>query len=540
MLYNTTENLQYCSEIVNEVFSLLTYSHLFPIIACVVSLALVLYSSSNNLIKKLFTAVSLSFILWVLSNLAIWLFFDNNQIMMFAWSSIEFFGTLVFLYLLYFIYVLIYEEDAPSKFKWTWLALILPLVIFGPTQYNLVGIDLAECIALEKQYYLVYSTFVKSVFAIWLVVLLMKASFRNKDKKRAITLAGIGATVFFLSFVTMGFLASLTGNYNLEFYGLFGMIFFVVFLALAVNRYKIINVRIISTEFLVLAIILMVSSQFLYLQNTLAFTLNIVTFLLVSVLGSMLIRNIKKEIESKEIIKKTAFELREANQNQQSLLHFITHQVKGYMATSRNIFSGLLEGDYGLISDKIKEVTHHGLETQTRGVETVLAILSASDLKSGKTTLRKATSNLSKLVAEVVEKEHINAQKKNLELTFEIDENIQANVDPVRIGEVFKNLIKNAIAYTVKGTVHVTLKKEDHSIRFAVVDTGIGLTEEDKKRLFTEGGKGEDSLNYNIDSTGYGLFIAKKIVDQHQGRIGAHSHGRGTGSEFFVILPHIE
>ncbi|MDE1919073.1 MAG: HAMP domain-containing histidine kinase [Patescibacteria group bacterium] len=68
-------------------------------------------------------------------------------------------------------------------------------------------------------------------------------------------------------------------------------------------------------------------------------------------------------------------------------------------------------------------------------------------------------------------------------------------------------------------------------------DTGIGITEEDKKRLFTEGGHGKDSQKVNVHSTGYGLFIAKNIVEAHGGTIRAESEGAGKGSTFIVELP---
>ena len=60
---------------------------------------------------------------------------------------------------------------------------------------------------------------------------------------------------------------------------------------------------------------------------------------------------------------------------------------------------------------------------------------------------------------------------------------------------------------------------------------------EDKKALFTEGGRGKDSLATNVDSTGYGLYIAKQIVLEHKGAIWAESEGRDKGSEFIVELP---
>ncbi len=228
------------------------------------------------------------------------------------------------------------------------------------------------------------------------------------------------------------------------------------------------------------------------------------------------------------------------NQNQQSLLHFITHQVKGVLTKSRNIFDGILLGEYGEVNDKVKIMAKYGFDSDTKGVETVQSILKASDLKSGKTVFEKKKINLSKLIAEIVEKGKLAAQRKNLELSFDIEPNILIEVDPLKISEVFQNLIDNAITYTSAGEVKVVLKASKNNVKFSVIDTGFGLSHEDLKHLFTEGGKGRDSLSVNVDSTGYGLFVAKKIVDEHDGRIGAKSEGRSKGSEFFVILPQIQ
>ena len=99
------------------------------------------------------------------------------------------------------------------------------------------------------------------------------------------------------------------------------------------------------------------------------------------------------------------------------------------------------------------------------------------------------------------------------------------------------NLIDNAIRYTPSGEINVELTRIGNTVRFAVKDTGIGITEEDKKKLFTEGGHGKNSIKVNVHSTGYGLFIAKSIVDSYKGRIWAESAGTDAGSRFVVELP---
>ena len=70
-----------------------------------------------------------------------------------------------------------------------------------------------------------------------------------------------------------------------------------------------------------------------------------------------------------------------------------------------------------------------------------------------------------------------------------------------------------------------------------IQDTGVGINPIDRSRLFTEGGSGINSLKINVESTGFGLYIAKKIVDEHKGRVWVESEGEGKGSTFFVELP---
>ena len=92
--------------------------------------------------------------------------------------------------------------------------------------------------------------------------------------------------------------------------------------------------------------------------------------------------------------------------------------------------------------------------------------------------------------------------------------------------EVINNLIENSIKYTREGKITVGLEKGEGKILFYVKDTGIGITEDDKKNLFTEGGRGKDSVKVNVDSTGYGLYTVKLIVEAHKGKVWAESEGQ--------------
>ena len=90
--------------------------------------------------------------------------------------------------------------------------------------------------------------------------------------------------------------------------------------------------------------------------------------------------------------------------------------------------------------------------------------------------------------------------------------------------------------YTDQGQITVGLELKEKQVFFYVKDTGRGITDEDRKNLYTEGGRGKNSFQYNVDSTGYGLSTVKIVVEAHKGRVWEDTEA-GRGSTFWVELP---
>lgn len=513
----------------DSVPALLYYSHIPPVLIVLLIAIYVFKRGNKNITAKILLSISVLFLLWSLMSLITWVNIDSRLIYM-SWSLIGLITGLLFISCIYFVHVFIEKKDVSLKIKMILFLMILPLIILSLN--SLTHFDITNCEAREYVSYTNYYYLVGLVSFIWTLSFSIYKYFKIKDKeeRQKIVLLTTGMSLFLVSFFVAGYYASLIDNFELEQYGLFGMAIFMAFLTYMIVRFKAFNIKLLGAQALVWVMVILIGSQFIFIQSNINRILNGITFIAVSVSGLILVRSVKKVDIQRELLAK-------ANQNQQSLLHFITHQVKGYLTKSRNIFDGMIAGDYDPISEKALDMAKHGFDSDTRGVETVQSILKASDLKTGITQFKKEKANISAMVAEVVEYRKDLANEKKLDLTFEIEPNIEIEVDALQIKEVFKNLITNAVIYTAKGTVHVVLKKESGHVRFAVIDTGFGLSPEDRAKLFTEGGKGSDSLTLNIDSTGYGLYIAKKIVQKHQGKIGAYSEGRNKGSEFFVILP---
>jgi len=246
----------------------------------------------------------------------------------------------------------------------------------------------------------------------------------------------------------------------------------------------------------------------------------------------MIIRGVKREIVLRE-------DLEVANEQQETLLHFISHQVKGFLAKSRDVFSLFLEEGYGPLPEYLKNPSQEGLDSGTKGVATVQEILNAANFKKGTVEYKSEPFDLKKLLLEIIEIQTKNASAKGLSVETHINENDNFEMvgDVEQMGNALRNIIDNSIKYTPTGGININLSKSDGKILFSVKDTGVGIDPRDRAQLFTEGIRGKDSLKVNVDSTGYGLFIVKKIVEAHHGRVWVESLGPGHGSTFFVELP---
>ena len=228
-----------------------------------------------------------------------------------------------------------------------------------------------------------------------------------------------------------------------------------------------------------------------------------------------------------------------ANQRQESLIHFITHEVKGYLTKSKAMFAAIVENDFPGTPENLHDLAIQALADVNKGVETVRDILDSSNLKKGTTEYTQKQFDMRAATEAAVKDFQKTAEEKGLTLACNIqDGDYTYTGDEEKIKRhVIRNLIDNSIKYTPKGNIEVSLQNTPDAIIFSVSDTGVGIDSVDMKHLFTEGGKGKDSVRVNVDSTGYGLFIAKVVVDGHRGTIEVASGGPGKGSTFTVKLP---
>jgi len=169
-------------------------------------------------------------------------------------------------------------------------------------------------------------------------------------------------------------------------------------------------------------------------------------------------------------------------------------------------------------------------------------ILDLSKIEAGKLTFEQIEFNIKDMIQHLIDSQSIKASEKKLELIHTIDEKIPPTVvgDPVRLNQVLLNLLGNAIKFTPnKGEVNLKLEliRSTPNIRimFTVIDSGIGMSEEQLKYIFDSFTQGESDTTRKFGGTGLGLSIVKRLIDLQKGKIQVSSI-LNTGTTFSFYL----
>jgi heavy metal sensor kinase len=163
-----------------------------------------------------------------------------------------------------------------------------------------------------------------------------------------------------------------------------------------------------------------------------------------------------------------------------------------------------------------------------------LILLSKSDTTQAE--LKKAPLRLDLLIQNLSHLFQVLAEQKNIALEIGTLEEVTVMGDKVRLQQLFTNLIDNAIKYTSKGSIHVTVEKNESAGLVKIMDTGIGIPKEEQEKIFKRFYRVDKSRSKDIGGVGLGLSIAEWIAHAHHGKIEVKSQ-LNQGSTFTVCLP---
>ena len=219
-------------------------------------------------------------------------------------------------------------------------------------------------------------------------------------------------------------------------------------------------------------------------------------------------------------------------------LSLASHQLRSPLTAIKGYTSMLLEGDFGVITDKQKEAIDRVFQSSSHLAKIVEDLLNVSKIEQGGMKYEMAPFDLAKAANELATDLSVTASKKGLDLKFVSDGHQHVvNGDMEKIRQVILNVIDNAIKYTEKGSITVTVSKDAATgmEHVAVTDTGMGISPEEKDKLFQKFSRGAGGKT-NTGGSGLGLYLAKQISEAHGGSIAIDSPGVGLGSTFSILL----
>lgn len=215
-----------------------------------------------------------------------------------------------------------------------------------------------------------------------------------------------------------------------------------------------------------------------------------------------------------------------------------SHQLRTPPATIKWYLGAVLDGDFGALTEELKAALERTNVTNNAQIATIDDLLNASRIERGKLEFFFEENALEPVVTALVEQMQPLAQMKKMTIDYTkpSQELPKILMDKEKVRQVINNMVDNALKYSKDGAIGVTLKQDGDNLVVKVKDNGKGIAPDELESIFNKYTRGHDSVTH-ASGLGLGMYVAKVIVEQHNGKIWAESAGAGKGAVFCFSLP---
>lgn len=254
------------------------------------------------------------------------------------------------------------------------------------------------------------------------------------------------------------------------------------------------------------------------------------TAFLVSVVVLLLIKARARDLSTQ---KEKAVELAK-----DELLSLASHQLRTPATGVKQYVGMVLQGFAGKVPTTQKKLLEKAYASNDRQLRIINEILHLAKIESGRIVLAKQLTNLNELVKDVVNEQvpDVESAKHTIEVNLP-KEPLIIHADTHMLRMAIENLLSNAIKYTpTGGRLAVRVRQEKPYAYIDVSDTGVGINPEDRQKIFRQFSRLSNIMSQQVGGTGIGLYLAKHLVELHNGHISMESEP-GKGSVFTIAMP---
>ncbi|MDP3995723.1 MAG: ATP-binding protein, partial [bacterium] len=384
---------------------------------------------------------------------------------------------------------------------------------------------------------------------------LFKEYFRAKPAlKLKLQYVLVGVFIFYLANVIFNIgLPILFDIVRFYWIGDYSTIFLLAAVSYAAVARQLFNIKIILSQALVGLIAIVLLTQTASASGWFDFSGKFILFLIFLILGCFLVKSVELEIKRREELETLTYQLETVNvkltmaykelekldKAKSEFISIASHQLRTPLTAIKGYLSMILDGVYGKISQKIKKPMESVYQSNERLIKLVNDLLNLSRLDAGKVKFEPAPASLEKIIKDIVRELRLPIENKGLYIKMEELKSPlpQITVDQDHIRQAVLNIIDNATKYTEKGGITIELLKIGNKAQIKISDTGQGMSKEELGGLFQMFSRATAGNQFHAEGAGIGLYIAKKFVEMHKGRIYAESKGNGEGSIFKIDLP---
>lgn len=229
---------------------------------------------------------------------------------------------------------------------------------------------------------------------------------------------------------------------------------------------------------------------------------------------------------------------RELDRMKDEFVSLVSHELRTPLTSIKGYVDLLIDGDAGEVTEEQKEFLDIVKNNSDRLVLLVNDLLDVSRIEAGRVNLRVQPVDLAGCIEEVATSLRPLMEQKRQSLKLEVPADLpQVRADRDRVVQIMTNLLSNAHKYTLEGgAVTVRAQASEDEVRVEVGDTGVGMTADERAKLFTKFFRAQNPATQNVSGTGLGLNIVKSLVEKQGGRIWVTSEPM-QGSTFIFTIP---